>query len=550
MIKRSSITHYFLLIACLFFVTALFANDIKMKISSHYLNIPIGYHARMKLVELRLDGKLKRNFPVQLAEDSIGYWIYIDVSEFKGKTISIACPAKNQWLKRIYQSDRINGWDSLYKESNRPQFHFTVKRGWSNDVNGPIYLNNEYHLFWQSFPFGLSWNTGYMYWGHAVSKDLLHWVELPIAMMLDSLGSPWSGSAVVDKNNDAGFGKNALVVYYTAFDVVSGQQVQCIAYSNDNGKTFKRYQHNPIIDSNWELGTTQTRDPKILWYEPAKTWVLVLFENDGMSFFNSSNMRDWKRQSHFPGLEECPDFFELPVDGDMSNKKWVLHGGSSAYYIGHFDGKVFTPETGKLNYAEGLNINGDDILYAAQSFSEMPDGRRVQMAWGRIEHPGMPFTQMMLFPVAFSLKTTLMGIRLLASPIKEIADLHKNPQHWGSVTMAEANEKLKQIKGSCLHMLLRFQGDADTSRRLALQYNGTNFINMPLTTLDGGIHEMELLIDKTSAEIFIDGGRKYILRQLVPSKNKEGLQFVTGLENVLIDKIDIYELNSIWDNAK
>src|SRR5665213_914500 len=296
------------------------SGQVEMKINRHYLNIPVGHHARMKLVELRVNGKLKREFPVQLAEDSIGYWIYVDVSEFSGQKITISAPAKEQSLKRIYQDDRINGADSLYKESNRPQFHFTVKRGWNNDVNGPIYYNGQYHLFWQAFPFGLESNIGFMYWGHAVSKDLLHWEELDPALMLDSLGSPWSGTAVIDKNNDGGWGKDALVLYYACYDRLSFKQVQCIAYSTDNGKTFKRYTGNPVIDSNRELNTNDTRDPKVFWYEPAKVWVMVLFEKDGMSFYNSTDMRKWRRTSHIEGLWECPDFFELPVDGDRQRK--------------------------------------------------------------------------------------------------------------------------------------------------------------------------------------------------------------------------------------
>ena len=133
-------------------------------------------------------------------------------------------------------------------------------------------------MYWQAFPFGLSWNTGYMYWGHATSKDMLHWTEHAPALMLDSLGSPWSGSSVIDKNNDGGFGKNALVIYYTAYDLTSFKQVQCIAYSIDGGKTYHRYKGNPVLDSNWDVDSKDTRDPKVFYYEPTQTWVMVLFE--------------------------------------------------------------------------------------------------------------------------------------------------------------------------------------------------------------------------------------------------------------------------------
>ena len=241
--------------------------SVEIKITKQYLNIPVAYTEKLRLIELKVNGKMQREFPVQIAKDTIGYWIYIDVSEFKGKTITITSSASQSAMQRFYQDDKINGADSLYKESNRPQFHFTVKRGWSNDINGPIYYHGQYHLFWQAFPFGLSWNTAFMYWGHAISKDMIHWKELDAALMLDSLGSPWSGTAVVDQNNDGGWGKDALVLFYTAYDRYSFKQVQCIAYSTDNGETFTRIKGNPVIDSNWELKTTDTRDPKVFWHE-------------------------------------------------------------------------------------------------------------------------------------------------------------------------------------------------------------------------------------------------------------------------------------------
>ncbi|MBS1916410.1 MAG: 2,6-beta-D-fructofuranosidase [Bacteroidetes bacterium] len=546
--KNNQPGNFFRIVSITFFLfaTQLLQAQVDMKITKHYLNIPVGVHARMKLVQLQVNGKMKREFPVQLAEDSISYWIFIDVSEFKNQKITIAAPAKEPWLKRIYQDDVINGADSLYKESNRPQFHFTVKRGWNNDVNGPIFFNGQYHLFWQSFPFGLSWNTGFMYWGHAVSKDLLHWEEQDPALMLDSLGSPWSGSAVIDTHNDGGWGENTLVLYYCCYDRVSFKQVQCIAYSTDGGKTFKGYIKNPIIDSNWEMGTMDTRDPKVLWYEPAKTWVLVLFEKDGMSFYNSTDMRNWKKQSHFPGLWECPDFFELPVDGNPANKKWVLHGGSTNYFIGTFDGKKFTPETEKLDYAEGVNENNEDIVYAAQSFENMPGGRRIQMAWGRIFHEGMPFSQMILFPTEFSLRTTKNGIRLVVNPISEIDQLHKTEHHWKDISAQQANDELSKIKAGPLHIKLKFT-IAD-GNKLSLRYQGNEILNMAAKDFQPGENEIEILIDKTVAEFFVNKGERYILKQLIHKKNDSSFEFDSEKYGPAIHSLDVYEMKSIWND--
>ena len=532
----------------LIFSSTVFSTELKLKITKSYLNIPVGYKARMKLVEIKVNGKMQREFPVQLAEDSVNYWIYIDVTEFNGKSITLNSPASLKSLNRIYQDEQINGSDSLYKESNRPQFHFTVKRGWSNDINGPIFYNNQYHLFWQSFPFGLSWNTGFMYWGHAVSADLLHWKELPPAMMLDSLGSPWSGSSVIDKNNDGGWGKDALVLYYTAFDRVSGKQVQCIAFSTDNANTFKRYGGNPVIDSNWEMQTTDTRDPHVFWHELSKHWIMVLLEKDGMSFYNSLDMRKWVKQSHFKGLWECPDFFELPVDGDNQTKKWVLHGGSPEYMIGTFDGKKFSPETAKLRYCDENKEDPGDLLYASQSFANMPENRRVQMAWGRIEHPGMPFTQMMLFPTEFSLITTAEGIRLVANPIGEINRLHNKAYKWESITLKRANEELEKIKAGPLHLKINFS--LDPGHFLRLSYNGDEFLNLSSDELQIGENSVELLVDKTVAEIFINHGKHYIVRSLNKNRNGDGLLFNSERYGPVINHMEVYLMKSIWNSAE
>lgn len=537
-----------LLIVFLFQSYSIYSQELKMKITEPYLNIPISYNAKMEVIKINIDGETKREFPVQLAIDTINYWIYIDVTEFKGQTITLNSSVSSNSLNQIYQDVKINGADKLYKEINRPQFHFTVKRGWSNDINGPIFYNNQYHMFWQSFPFGIKWNTSYMYWGHAVSNDLIHWEELPHALMLDSLGSPWSGSSIIDKNNIGGWGKNALVLFYTAFDSVTQKQVQCIAYSTDNAKTFKRYKGNPVIDSNKEMETNATRDPKVFWYEPTKRWVMVLFEKDGMSFYNSIDMKNWEKQSHFEGLWECPDFFELPVDGNNNNKKWVLHGASAEYFIGNFDGKKFSPESPKLRYAEGSYTWGD-ILYAGLTFENMPEDRRIQIAWGRgIEHEDMPFTQMMLFPTEFSLNTTNEGIRLIANPIKEIELLHDREYSWTSLTSHEANKKLEQIKPQPLHVKMKFAVGKGQSLRLYFQ--GKELINLSSYDLPKAENEIEILIDKSIAEIFINNGAKYIVKQIDSVNKNDGLHFESDKYGPFINELEVFEMKSIWNIYK
>jgi sucrose-6-phosphate hydrolase SacC (GH32 family) len=363
--------------------------------------------------------------------------------------------------------------------------------------------------------------------------------------MLDSLGSPWSGTAVIDERNDGGWGKNTLVLYYACYDRVSFKQVQCIAYSTDNGKTFKRFSGNPVIDSNWELDNNDTRDPKVFWYAPGKVWVMVLFEKDGMSFYNSTDMRKWERKSHFEGLWECPDFFELPVDGHPGEKKWVLHGGSSEYFIGRFDGKTFTPESPKLHYAEGQSEARGDLLYAAESFENMPDGRRVQMGWGRIDHAGMPFTNMILFPTEFTLKTTAQGLRLRANPIVEIERLHNTTHSWTNLSPAEANRQLAQIKPGPLHV--KFTCTLPEGNKLCLRYQGREILNLSSKDLVPGQHVLELLIDKTVAEIFVDEGDRYIIKNLSPAGNGKSLEFDSDVYGPSLALLQVYEMKSIWN---
>jgi fructan beta-fructosidase len=527
-----------------------FAQTRTMRITQRYLNIPVERKSEMRIFQISAGGVQRREFPVQLAEHAADYWIFLDVSEFKGSTITVTGPSDLSGpsgqlaLDRIYQSNQIQGAAALYHEMNRPQFHFAVKRGWSNDVNGPIFYKGQYHLFWQAFPFGTKWNTGFMYWGHAVSKDLIHWQELSPALMVDKLGSPWSGSSLIDHNNDGGWGKDALVLVYTAFDRNSRKQVQCIAFSRDNGATFTRYVGNPVLDSNQDVGSNDTRDPKVFWYAPGRHWVMVLFEKDGMSFYNSIDLKTWTRKSHLKGFHECPDLFELPVDGDNHQEKWVLHGGSSSYLIGSFDGETFTPESPVRQYAEGKNSHGADLLYAAQSFEEMPDRRRIQMAWGRIEPEDMPFNQMMLFPTQFKLKTTKDGLSLQASPIEEIARLRGKARTWSSLTAAAANQKLALVRSRTLDVKLRVT--LSNGDELNIQYGGNTLAAIKVSDLEHGRGEVEVLIDRCVAEIFVDGGARYIVREIAHSSGSHGLELRLAQQTSIINQLETYEMKSMW----
>ncbi|MGQ4363367.1 GH32 C-terminal domain-containing protein [Streptomyces sp. SAS_272] len=246
-----------------------------------------------------------------------------------------------------------------YSETYRPQFHFTPEKNWMNDPNGLVYYKGEYHLFYQYNPSGNSW--GDMSWGHAVSTDLVHWQQLPLALSHDDKEMVFSGSAVVDENNTTGFGtkKNPpMVAIYTSHNQSTGVQSQALAYSTDRGRTWTKYAGNPVID----IGSRDFRDPKVQWYAPTKSWLMTvsLSAEHKVRFYSSKNLKDWTQLSEFGpagatgGVWECPDLFPLPVDGNTDNIKWVLvvninpggiAGGSAAqYFIGDFDGTKFTAE--------------------------------------------------------------------------------------------------------------------------------------------------------------------------------------------------------------
>jgi fructan beta-fructosidase len=530
-------------------VPSLLAQSRTMHITHRYLNVPIGRQSEMRLFQILVDGVQQRQFAMQLAGNSIDYWIFIDVGEFTGQTITISglpdprSPSAGPSLNRIYQADKIEGASSLYKERNRPQFHFTVKRGWSNDVNGPIFYQGQYHLFWQAFPFGVKWDTDFMYWGHAVSKDMIHWRELAPALMNDKLGSPWSGTSLVDHKNDGGWGKEALVLVYTAFDRISHKQVQCIAFSTDNGAHFSRYVGNPIVDSNRKVGSNDTRDPKVFCYEPTRHWVMVLFEKDGMSFYTSTDLKSWTWKSHFKGLHECPDFFELAIDGDANRKRWILHGGSSSYFIGSFDGERFTAESPELRYAEGKNLHGDDTLYAAQSFAEMRDERRVQMAWGRVELEGMSVNQMILFPTEFKLRSTKDGLALRATPINEIDRLHEKGHSWSAQSVERVNYELRAAGSGPLDV--RLQVRLGREDQLTLRYDGVPLSTIQAADLENGGAMVELLLDNSIAEIFVNQGTRYIVKEIRTTAHGR-LECTVGPNTTSIDHLEIYRMKSIW----
>lgn len=526
------------------------AEDITIKITSKYLNLPVSQKQERGNMKFEIGGKTERLFKIRLAGDTPEYWVFCDVTALKGKTIKISYDGKSSGLQKIYQNDTIEGQEGIYEKKNRPQFHFTSRRGWINDPNGLIFYEGEYHLFYQHNPYEREWEN--MSWGHAVSKDMIHWQELPVALHPDELGTMFSGSAVIDYNNTAGFNKGgtpAMVAAYTAN--TADKQTQCIAYSLDKGRTWTKYSKNPVIDSKAKWNSVDTRDPRIFWYKPGNNWVMVLNERDGHSIYTSKNLLDWTFESHTTGFWECPDLFELPIDGDKTKTKWVMYGASNTYMIGSFDGKKFTPETGKHYYVTGS-------IYAAQTFSNMPesDGRRIQLGWGRISHEGMPFNGMMLLPTELKLKTTKDGVRMFSEPVKEAEALFSPSNKWEKLTASDANDKLKTYVGSDkLRIKTRIKLSHATSAGLSLNgqrlldydmnfnlVNGVFYSPQDMTSME---ISADIYIDRTSVEVFIDGGAySYSMQRKLDANNKEGLHFWGT--NISVEALEVFSVKSIW----
>lgn len=358
---------------------------------SKYLLLPVQENAPEGKVNIVVNNELQlgQNINVRLAREKVDYYVPYDISAYAGQDISIdiqGMPSSSLCWKEIKLSDTF---DSSNRETYRPVYHHTPVYGWMNDPNGMFYKDGVYHLYFQYNPYGSMW--GNMTWGHSTSTDLTHWTYEGTAIVPDAWGAIFSGSCVVDKDNTAGFGKGAVVAFYTSAKSTpwGDIQSQSMAYSLDNGKTFIKYEHNPILTST----ERDFRDPKVFWYAPGKHWVMMLAVGQEMQIYSSGNLKEWKKESSFGAMQgahggvwECPDLVEVAVEGSKE-KKWVLicnlnpggpFGGSAAqYFVGSFDGKKFVNES--PTQTKWLDWGKDN--YATVTWSNAPAGRCIALGW-------------------------------------------------------------------------------------------------------------------------------------------------------------------------
>jgi len=468
-----------------------------------------------------------------------------------------------------------------YDQPYRPQFHFSPREHWTNDPNGLVYFEGEYHLFFQYNPFGDEW--GHMSWGHAVSRDLLHWKQLPVAIPEGGGVMIFTGSTVIDQRNTSGFctdGKPCMVAVYTGHTPErpghAALQTQNLAYSNDRGRTWTKYRRNPVLN----LNLTDFRDPKVFWSSRSKQWVMVVsLPNDHkVRFYGSDDLKDWKLLSQFGpagatgGQWECPELFELPVDGHKGETRWILkvglnpgalQGGSGEqYFVGNFDGAQFTNENPP---SSTLWTDYGKDCYCALTFNNLPSGQPpVMLGWMdnwqyAAKLPTSPWRGQMTFPRSLSLRETPEGIRLFQEPIAKIASLERPASEThtfrlrSEMHLGDAQEiGWRLLSGGDNYTLIAYD-----RRKAALVIDRTHSgltgfskdfpgrIEAPLK-LAGGILRLDILVDRCSVEVFADGGRVTSTNLVFPPPGANGMRpYALGGAAGTV-KATVNDIESIW----
>ena len=480
-----------------------------------------------------------------------------------------------------------------YSEKHRPQFHFSQPAHWMNDPNGMVYYNGEYHLFYQYYPDSTVW--GPMHWGHAITKDLIHWQHLPIALYPDSLGYIFSGSVVVDKNNSSGFQKGeekplvAIFTYHNMSGEKSGRtdfQTQGIAYSIDKGRTWKKYSNNPVIKN---PGTKDFRDPRVMWHEGSKQWILTLAVANKVQFYRSTDLKNWQLSSDFGmnqgnhgGVWECPDLFQLPTE-DGKSSRWVLlvsvgngapNGGSGTqYFVGNFDGKVFT-NAYSTKTVLWLDYGCDN--YAGVTWSNAPNNRHLFLGWMSNwqyaqKVPTDKWRSAMTLPRELFLHKTSDGYTVITKPAKETESLRIKNSPVDFLSKKEHTYSLCELM---VEFDLDKAGKDDFGIEINNAANETVYIGYnraknnfyidrsnckdrsfskefpaihyaPRLTTDKKV-KMHLYIDKSSVELFADDGSVVMTDIFFPAQDFNKIHAYSTGGTAPLTSGKLFELKSVW----
>ncbi len=463
------------------------------------------------------------------------------------------------------QNQEMQTFDSYqsvgYEQVLRPQFHFSSLRGWLNDPNGMVWYDGEYHLFFQHNPQGTQW--GNMTWGHAVSTDMVHWNQLPHAILPYGGGTIFSGTAVVDYNNSLGKQKGDVKTLVAFFSFAKMPFYQAAAYSTDKGRTFHLVNNGGPMVPNQGFDKAE-RDPKVFWHKESQKWIMVLWVKKGtpeeklgkVRFFTSDNLVDWAVASDLDRewVFECMDFVELPVNGDPNNKKWLLYDASFDYEIGDFDGKTFS--TDKRVHKGDFGTN----FYAAQSFNNSPDDRTVMIGWMRqggdnsiFLNAKMPFNQCMSFPTTMELRTTHQGIHLFRWPVKEIEKLYIKSHKFKNLTLGKANKKLADIETELIDLSIDFEPTKSmklTIRGLEITYDQKNemfvFENneLPASAINGKV-TLRVLLDRSTLELFANQGAAVSTNYALPHAENKSIS-LSADDGLKINSLVVNELRPSW----
>jgi len=473
---------------------------------------------------------------------------------------------------------------NLYKETYRPQYHFSPTKNWMNDPNGLVYSNGLYHLFFQHNPFANEW--GHMTWGHATSKDLIHWKEMPIAIAEENGVMIFSGSAVLDKDNSASFSnannKKPLVAIYTAH--TETLQTQALAYSIDEGVTWKKYQGNPVLD----LHKKDFRDPNVFWYEAKKQWIMAVSQpiEHQISFYASTNLKEWKLLSNFgpagdlSGVWECPDLMQVPIEGERGKTKWVLFTSQNStmqYFVGEFNGTNFLVD--KPNSTIHKQDYGTDY-YAAVSYHNTIDKQPISIGWvNNWEYantiPTAPWKSAMSIPRKLSVKKIGEDWVLVQQPIPALENLRLIKESISNTTVSK--ELILAQKGNKFEMELNmipsknaiggiklavgnghyfeigydaakeiiFIDRSKTNQSFNAKYASINRKEASLKTKEGKI-KLHIFFDESIVEIFTADGTVVFTAQVFPGKSETGLEFYSNGSAIQFENIHYWKMKSSW----
>lgn len=515
---------------------------VRVTTAERFVLLPVEEKADIAHLRVLKDNKVVQTLNVRLAVDKVDYFVPLEIKTQRVALLDIHFNGDRRTkgaLKELacWREMRLSDtFDTQNRERFRPDYHHTPTYGWMNDPNGMFYKDGVWHLFYQWNPYGSMWEN--MTWGHSTSSDLTHWEAQPTAIVADDLGAIFSGSCVVDHENTAGFGKGAVVAFYTS---AGESQTQSMAYSTDNGRTFTKYEGNPVLTAN----APDFRDPKVFWHKETQRWIMVLAVGQEMQIYSSPNLKQWTMESRFGqeygnhgGVWECPDLFQLPVRG-TGQQKWMLicninpggiFGGSATqYFIGQFDGHQFTCES-KPEVTKWMDYGKDH--YATVTFDNAPEGRRVALAWMSNwqyanEAPTKQYRSANSIARDLDLFTdggeTYCGV----TPSKEMLSLRGKPQKQ----LTEACEVVVSLKGTTDITLLNAKGEQVTMRYDAQKQTfsmdrtksgdvgfSENFACTTTAPTHGQMKQLRLFIDRSSIEAFDGEGRMAMTNIVFPSE--------------------------------